>query len=149
MATNQVTVALGQPSGAASQLPKPKLPGVREVIDQVIRDIFGKDVQDTTTFSYEWTADQFGHFALGFEITYALSWIAALLGFTGGLVYFGLALAVVLLFVVKEADDFRREWTKARDAKGIFKFNGLEIFFNIFTALFYIAIGASSPASDC
>ena len=142
MAIDQATPALDQPETPPPQLPKPKLPGVREVIDQVIRDLLGKDVQDTATFSYQWTADQFGHFALGFEITLALSWIAALLGYQGGRVGFWLALAVVLVFVVKEADDFRREWTKARDAKSVFKFNGLEIFFNTFTAVFYIAIGA-------
>jgi hypothetical protein len=142
MAIDQATQVLDQPETPPPPLPKPKLPGVREVVDQVVRDLFGKDVQETATFSYEWVADQFGHFALGFEITLALSWIAALLGHAGGRVGFWLALAVVLVFVLKEADDFRREWVKARDAKSVFKFNGLEIFFNTFTAVYYIAIGA-------
>jgi hypothetical protein len=122
--------------------PKPKLPDVHAVIDQVIRDLFGKDVQDTATFSYEWVADQFGHFALGFEITLALSWIASLFGYKDGRVGLLIGLAVVLVFVVKEADDFYREWTKARTAKSVFKFNGLELFYNTFTAVFYIALGA-------
>jgi hypothetical protein len=142
MAIDQATPVLDQPEPPTPLPPKPKLPGVREVIDQVVRDLFGKDVQDTATFSYEWVADQFGHFALGFEITLALSWIAAWRGYRGGQVGFWLGLAVVLVFVLKEADDFRREWVKARDAKSVFKFNGLEIFFNTFTAVYYIAIGA-------
>ena len=127
---------------AQPTLLKPKLPGAREVVDQVIRDLFGKDVQDTVTFSYEWVADQFGHFALGFEITLALSWVATLFGYQGGELGFWISLAVVLAFAVKEGDDFRRQWIKARDAKSMFKFNGLEIFYNTFTSVFYIALGA-------
>jgi hypothetical protein len=142
MAIDQATGSLAPSSPSAIPLSKPKLPGVREVFDQAIRDLFGKDVQDTVTFSYEWLADQFGHFGLGFEITLALSWIAALLGYTGPKVGFWLGLAVVLAFVLKEADDFYREWKKAREAKSIFQFNGLEIFYNTFTAVFYIAMGA-------
>jgi hypothetical protein len=118
------------------------VPGVRQVFDQVVRDLFGKDVQDTATFSYEWTADQFGHFALGFEITIVLSWIASWRGYHGGRVGFWIGLAVVLGFVLKEADDFYREWTKAREARSVFKFNGLELFYNTFTAVYYIAMGA-------
>jgi len=130
------------PATVPPLLPKPKLPDVHAVIDQVIRDLFGKDVQDTATFSYEWVADQFGHFGLGFEITLALSWIASLLGYNSGQVGLWIGLAVVLVFVVKEADDFYREWTKARTAKSVFKFNGRELFYNTFTAVFYIALGA-------
>jgi len=104
----------------------PTLPRVRKVIDQVVRDLIGKDVQDTATFSYQWTADQFGHLALGSEITIALSWIATLLGDKRGQVGFWLGLAVVLVFVAKEAGDFYREWEKARNAKSVLRFNGLE-----------------------
>jgi hypothetical protein len=60
--------------------PKPALPDLKYVAQQAYRDWFGKDVQETPTVSYVWTADQFGHFGLGFQITYALSWIAAILG---------------------------------------------------------------------
>ena len=58
MAIDQVTSVVDRPGTPPPALPKPKLPGVREVADQVVRDLFGKDVQDTATFSYEWTADQ-------------------------------------------------------------------------------------------
>jgi len=142
MTIKQATPVPVPPATVPPLPPKPKLPGVHAVIDQVIRDLFGKDVQDTATFSYEWVADQFGHFALGFEITLALSWIATLLGYNGGVVGLWIGLAVVLVFVVKEADDFYREWTKARTAKSVFKFNSRELFYNTFTAVFYIALGA-------
>jgi hypothetical protein len=123
-------------------LPKPKLPGFKEVVDQLIRDLFGKDVQDTVTFSYEWTADQFGHLALGFELTFVLTWIARVLGYRAQRAGFVIGVAVVLGFVVKEADDFRRAWLKSREARSIFRFNGWELFLNTFTAVYYIAIGA-------
>jgi hypothetical protein len=48
----------------------------------------------------------------------------------------------VIVFVIKEADDFRRAWNQAREAKGSFRFNTLELFYNTFTAVYYIAIGA-------
>src|SRR3954463_15295926 len=110
MSIKQATPGSVPPAAALQPIPKPKLPGVREVFDQVVRDLFGKDVQDTVTFSYEWVADQFGHFALGFEITLALSWVASLLGYEIGRVGLWIGLGVVLAFVLKEADDFRREW---------------------------------------
>jgi len=142
MTIEQALPVQAHPAEDPPPLPKPKLPGLHEVIAQVESDLFkSKDVQDTATFSYQWTADQFGHFALGFEITFALSWVAALLGYAGGRVGFWIGLAVVLIFVLKEANDFRIEWRKACDAKSVFKFNSLEIFSNTFTAVFYIALG--------
>jgi hypothetical protein len=48
----------------------------------------------------------------------------------------------VIVWVVKELFDYLRELRKAQEAKSIFKFNGREILWNVFTALFYIAFGA-------
>jgi hypothetical protein len=126
------------PSGAT----KPKLPGALYVAQQAYRDWFGKDVQETPTVSYVWTADQFGHFGLGFQITYLLGWIAQILDYKSPRTLFGLAVANVTVWVVKEGFDYLRELKKARAAKSIFKFNGKEIGRNVFTALFYIAYGA-------
>ncbi len=141
---NAEPMTAAQPAPGVESLPlsKPRLPGVKAVVSQVIRDLFGKDVQDTVTFSYEWVADQFGHFALGFEITIALTWAAIQFGYSQSRAGLWLGLAVVAVFVLKEADDFRRQWMKARQSKSVFRFNGLEIFFNTFTAVFYIALGA-------
>ncbi len=130
------------PATTPQVLTKPTLPGVKEVAAQLVRDLFGKDVQDTVTFTYEWAADQFGHLALGFEITFALTWIAQVLGHHEPKVGFLTGLAVVIGFVIKEADDFRRQWQKSREARSIFMFNGFELFLNTFTAVYYIAIGA-------
>lgn len=126
----------------AAPLPKPKLPGVKEVWEQLLSDLFGKDVQDTATFSYEWVADQTGHFALGFELTYLLYWIAWLLGYKQGEVGLGLGVAVTLVFVVKEARDYFSQKAKADAAHSVFIFNGKEILRNCATAVFYIGVGA-------
>ena len=124
------------------ETPKPKLPGFAYVGQQARRDWFGKDVQETPTVSYVWTADQFGHFGLGFQITYALGWIATWLGHGSPRVLVGLALANITGWVVKEVFDFLRELRKSREAKSVFQFNGKEIWWNVFTALYYIGIGA-------
>ena len=137
------TRSRAQDSPAPSSLPaKPKLPDVKYVAEQAYRDWFGKDVQETPTVSYVWTADQFGHFGLGFQITYALSWIAQTFGFTSPWVVVALAALNVTVWVVKEWFDFLRELRKSREAKSVFKFNAREILWNVFTALFYIAVGA-------
>ena len=46
-------------------------------------DVFGKEVQDATTYSYTWLADQVGHVCLGLLINFVLTMIAKLLGFSG------------------------------------------------------------------
>lgn len=135
--------------------PKPKLPGPYYVACQAKRDWFGKDVQETPTVSYVWTADQFGHFGLGFQITFLLVWIAAAVGGAIGTQHPGLAawllnpavamwfaLGNIMVWVVKEVFDYLRERRKATDAKSVFAFNQLEIIWNVITAVFYIALGA-------
>src|SRR5947207_7102030 len=89
----------------------PVLPGPGVVVRQLYKDWFGKDVQETPTVSYVWTADQFGHFSLGFTITYLFYWIAewawpADRPWWTPLACGGLNL---LIWVVKEVQDFRRE----------------------------------------
>jgi hypothetical protein len=119
-----------------------KLPTLRDVGCQAYHDWFGKDVQETPTVSYVWTADQFGHFGLGFQITYLMGWIAILLGHPSKAVLVGCAVANVLVWVVKEAFDYVREVKKAKEAQSIFTLNSGEILWNAVTAVFYIATGA-------
>ena len=120
---------------------RPHLPTLREVACQAYRDWFGKDVQETPTVSYVWTADQFGHFGLGFQITYALTWIAALLDVNSFGARIGLALVNLAGWIVKEVSDFFREKRLADVAASVFPFNANELWWNIVTALFYIGAG--------
>jgi hypothetical protein len=144
MAIDQAASRVGDQSEIPpGQGPKVHLPGLIEVAKQASHDLFNtKDVQDTPTVSYAWMADQFGHFALGFEITYLLSWFALYLGWRDPRVFVGLAVAVVFVFVVKELIDYFSKRQQAIDANSIFKFNRGEILFNVWTAQAYISFGA-------
>jgi hypothetical protein len=117
----------------------PRLPTLHDIRSQLVRDLFGKDVQDTPTVSYAWTADQFGHLALGFEITILLSGLLTLLPFK--LWPIVAPAATFTVFVLKEASDYVSARGKARDSHSDFPFDNAEILWNIVTALFYIALG--------
>jgi len=120
---------------------RPTLPGGKEVLTQAYHDWFGKDVQETPTVSYVWTADQFGHFGLGFQITYLLSWIAIWVGLGTRIAFFACAAVNLAIWIVKEVLDYVREVKRAKQARSDFPFNGTEVAWNAFTAVFYIAVG--------
>jgi hypothetical protein len=120
----------------------PRVPDLRQIATTAYHDWFGKDVQETPTVSYVWTADQFGHFGLGFQITFLLGWIAAWAGYSTSTTLATMAGVNIAVWVIKEAFDYLRERKKAAAATSEFPFNGMEILWNIVTALFYIAAGA-------
>jgi hypothetical protein len=109
---------------------------------QAYHDWFGKDVQETPTVSYVWTADQFGHFGLGFQITFLASWIVLLFFAPHPHLLIWCALGNTGFWMVKEAFDFVREVRKGKEAHSIFPLNAGEILWNAVTAVYYIAIGA-------
>jgi hypothetical protein len=119
----------------------PQRPTLRDVACQAWRDWFGKDVQETPTVSYVWTADQFGHFGLGFQITFALTWVIGLFGHDGLTWKLGLGATNLVIWLAKESIDYVREKRIARVAQSIFSFNGRELIWNIVTALIYIGAG--------
>lgn len=123
------------------QSERPHLPTIREVACQTYHDWFGKDVQETPTVSYVWTADQFGHFGLGFQITFVLTWFAKLLHYDNSRIYIELTAANLAVWIGKEVRDFFYERRLATAAAGKFPFNSRELWWNIFTALFFIGIG--------
>ncbi len=116
-------------------------PTLKDVASQLYRDWFGKDVQSTPTVSYVWTADQFGHFGLGFQITFLFSWILPLLVSPVDASSLALIAAALNLgiWILKEALDYIRE---RRQKGSFFPFNSRELLWNVLTALFYIACGA-------
>lgn len=124
-------------------LQPPKLPGIIDVYKQLRRDLFGKDVENAATYTYEWIADQLGHFALGFTGVFLLLWfnrgVFRILESDSGWIW---ALAIILIFVLVETNDFISQWKAYQKSARVFKFNALEILWNMFTAIYYIAIGA-------
>ena len=135
-------------SGNALVAGRPHLPTLRDVACQAYRDWFSKDVQETPTVSYVWTADQFGHFGLGFLITYSLTWVFALYHLDGLSVHLSLAIANLALWIGKEFRDFFHEKGLADSAQSVFKFNAAELWWNITTALFFIATGIAIASAS-
>jgi hypothetical protein len=141
----------GDQPAAGPERPRP--PGPLTVIKQAYKDGFGKDVQETPTVSYVWMADQFGHFTLGFAITFVFSWIAVWLWYgtrpQPEWLMVACAAANMAIWVAKEIRDYFREqenFTRAHtppQGLGQFPFNGKEIIWNVITALFYILTGAA------
>jgi hypothetical protein len=121
--------------------PPPRIPTLHDVGCQVHRDLFGKDVQDTPTASYSWVADQMGHFALGFEITFALSWIFVLLGWDHLPTILLVPASILIGFSLKELSDYITAKTKATQSHSDFPFDKAELFRNMGTAVLYIGLG--------
>lgn len=121
---------------------KPHLPTPKEIWKQARHDWFGKDVQETPTVSYVWTADQFGHVGLGFQITFLFAGLALLSNLSTPWTLTIAAAVNFAIWVTKEIYDYIRERKKATAAESVFPFNGKEILWNVFTALFYILVGA-------
>ncbi len=51
---------------------------VQDILHQVGRDLFDKEVASAATYSYLWIADQMGHIGLGIVVVFALGWIVPL-----------------------------------------------------------------------
>lgn len=78
------------------------------------RDIYGKEVQNASTYSYTWMADQMGHVCLGILVNFFASWVVSwfagprtsdLLGFVLGAVGVSLWEWSAYSSAVKEATD--------------------------------------------
>ena len=128
-----------------------KRPGVRDIAAQSFRDFVGKDVQQTTTYSYVWSADQAGHFMLGFAPTFLIHWIALVLQtmcgvgswFAGEYGLLWSALLVMSVWTLLELYDLFDSVRKIRRSTGYFTPNTLNLIWNVITALFYFLTGAA------
>jgi hypothetical protein len=100
-------------------------------------------VQDTPTATYSWVADQFGHFALGFEITFALSWVFVLQGWDQLPTILWVPALILIGFSLKELSDYMTARSKATQSKSDFPFDNGEILWNMGTAVLYIGLGVA------
>lgn len=124
-------------------------PNLRDLLRQAYRDFVGKDVQQTTTYSYVWSADQAGHVMLGFVPTFFLYWIGVQLDWkfdrpwaTGGAGILWSAIWVLLAWTVLELFDFFQSARMIQKSKGYFRGNYLNLAWNVITALYYFSLGA-------
>ena len=126
-----------------------KRPSLAVILGQAFRDFVGKDVQQTTTYSYVWSADQGGHFMLGFVPTFVLYWACVLVHETFhvtlyageyGMLY--TAAVVMTAWTALELYDLYDSISKIRRSTGYFVANTLNLIWNVVTALFYFSLGA-------
>ncbi len=101
------------------------------IFRQVSHDLFGsKDVQDASTLTYTWLADQFGHITLGFIVTLLLSVLLSVVWS---------AILVAVAITAKEAYDYVCELHRRQ---GAFPFNHTDVLLNCATSCIYTWIGA-------
>jgi hypothetical protein len=126
-------------------------PSLLDIVHQSKRDFVGKDVQQNTTYSYVWSADQGGHFMLGFVPTFVVHWIGLALRQQFGVQnVFGSeengilwsAGLVMACWTGLELYDLYDSWRMARKGSGYFSFNLGNLIWNVATALIYFAFGA-------
>jgi mono/diheme cytochrome c family protein len=111
---------------------------VGEVLAQVKRDLFDKEVASAATYSYLWIADQMGHIGLGLVIVFVLSWIFGCCGLAYPQHYLPLILASVI-FAIWEYNAYV---TYAAMAKGMFPSDKLLLARNAIVAAAYMILGA-------
>jgi hypothetical protein len=63
-------------AATAPALPAAPRITVWDLLSQFKKDVYGKEVQTTSPYSYTWIADQVGHVCLGILINFALTLIA-------------------------------------------------------------------------
>lgn len=124
---------------ALKRFPSPVTFG--DVLKQAFGRFSGKEIQHGYTVMYVWMANQFGHFTLGFLITFLILWIVELSG--GSLANpWGWLLAVpigqLLAWTVKETNDYIQA---VSGAPKFFPVDKGSIALDAVTAVFFIAIG--------
>ncbi|MGE5201479.1 MAG: hypothetical protein ACM3O6_05385, partial [Acidobacteriota bacterium] len=120
----------------------PKAPsiGIKELAWQFYRDIFGKEVQDATTYSYVWLADQMGHICIGIVLT---ALIGALLHLLAGNVFIAGPVAFVLTAAGVAGWEYLAFTAAVKKATGRFPLDQNLLMQNAIIATAYMVLGAA------
>ena len=102
-------------------------------------DVFGKEVQDATTYSYTWLADQVGHVCLGLLLNFLLTMIAKLLGFAGLVADL---IGMVAAIAATSFWEFRAYRNSVSKATGLFPLGKKLLRANAIIASVYMALGS-------
>jgi hypothetical protein len=127
--------------------PGPSAPVITfpDMLRQFGRDVFGKEVQDATTYSYTWLADQVGHVCLGLLLNFAVSAIRKYL--VVGLQIIGQSwitdwAPALIAIVITSGWEFLAYRNSARKATGPFPLGKKLLRNNAIIASYYMALGA-------
>jgi hypothetical protein len=129
-------------------------PSIFDILYQSKRDFIGKDVQQNTTYTYVWQADQAGHFMLGFAPSFVIVWVAQFLEATFGWAtalsgprgLLWAAIAMMCVWTALELYDLFDSYRMWKVATGYFAFNLGNLVWNVITALIYFLLGAAVAA---
>jgi hypothetical protein len=112
---------------------------VGDLLWQFKQDVYGKEVQTTSTYSYTWMADQVGHICLGIVIGFALTAISYLIGSKAP--QWALFLIGSILVSLYE---LRTYLSSVRDATGRFRLDDKCLRDNALIAAVYMIIGVGA-----
>ncbi|MGZ5804151.1 MAG: hypothetical protein ACXWJT_08260, partial [Xanthobacteraceae bacterium] len=116
---------------------------VKDLLNQVRLDAYGKEVQSAMTYSYTWMADQVGHMCVGIVFDFVLTFLIGL-----ALQYFGFErwwdkyigfAAISLLVIYWEYSAYRSD---VKAATGLFPLDERLLRDNAIIASIYMIIGA-------
>ncbi len=113
--------------------------GFKDLVWQFWVDVFGKEVQSATTYSYVWMADQSGHVCLGIVLTFLLATLARWIGIMPDWSVIGGAL---LCSLVVSYWEFRAYRKSVEDATGLFPLDRELLRANAIIAASYMVLGA-------
>jgi hypothetical protein len=112
---------------------------IKDLLCQFKRDVYGKEVQTTSTYSYTWMADQVGHICLGIVIGFGLTAIACLTGWeapSGALILTG-----SILVSLYELSTYL---SSVKEATGRFRLDDKCLRNNAFIAAVYMIMGVAA-----
>jgi len=127
-------------AGPTDIAPKAPSIGIKELAWQFYRDIFGKEVQDATTYSYVWLADQMGHICIGIVLTALLG---ALLHLLAGNVFIAGPVAFVLTAAGVAGWEYLAFTAGVKKATGRFPLDQNLLLQNAIIATAYMVLGAA------
>ena len=128
---------MADPTSAAPKAPNI---GIKELAWQFYHDIFGKEVQDATTYSYVWLADQMGHICIGIVLT---ALIGALLHLLAGNVFIAGPIAFVLTAAGVAGWEYLAFTAAVKKATGRFPLDQRLLMQNAIIATAYMVLGAA------
>jgi hypothetical protein len=122
----------------------PRAPNLtlKDLHHQFWADIYGKEVQDATTYSYVWMADQMGHACLGIIINFALTLAARhVLPWLGYSASYDEITGLVVGSIAVSVWEFSAFRNAVRGATGLFPLDRKLLRENAITAAAYMVLG--------
>ena len=124
-----------------TRLAEPRIT-VWDLLDQFGKDVYGKEVQTTSPYSYTWIADQVGHVCLGIMINFGLTLAGYYaLRFFGGDPSWDALGGLVAGSTIVSLYELRTYRSSVKDATGLFPLDRKSLRDNAIIAAVYLILG--------